>query len=175
VAVKAVSRSRQAKTEAAGLAVDVHGEAELRNSVERMAAALGDGVWPVVVQPMAEPGLDLAVVVADSPVVGPVIRLGPGGAATDHAAARHHVAPLTDLEAARFVDGLPASPLLGPAARARLEDLLLRVSALVDGVPELVGLELNPAIVAPGGVAVVDARAQVAPVDRDPLPPVRRL
>jgi acyl-CoA synthetase (NDP forming)/RimJ/RimL family protein N-acetyltransferase len=175
VAVKAVSRSRQAKTEAAGLAVDVHGEAELRNSVERMAAALGDGVWPVVVQPMAEPGLDLAVVVANSPVVGPVIRLGPGGAATDHAAARHHVAPLTDLEAARFVDGLPASPLLGPAARARLEDLLLRVSALVDGVPELVGLELNPAIVAPGGVAVVDARAQVAPVDRDPLPPVRRL
>jgi len=38
-----------------------------------------------------------------------------------------------------------------------------------------VGLELNPVLVSPGGAAIVDATVRAAPVDRDPLPPVRRL
>ena len=56
-----------------------------------------------------------------------------------------------------------------------LEDLLLRVGVLVDEVPELVGLELNPVLVSAAGGAIVDATVRAAPVDRDPLPPVRRL
>ena len=56
VAVKAAARTRLAKTEAGGLALDVHDEAELRATLDRMAQALGDATWPVVVQPMAAPG-----------------------------------------------------------------------------------------------------------------------
>ena len=33
--------------------------------------ALGDGAWPVVVQPMVEPGVDVAVAVPSTPLVGP--------------------------------------------------------------------------------------------------------
>jgi acyl-CoA synthetase (NDP forming)/RimJ/RimL family protein N-acetyltransferase len=175
VAVKTVSRSRLAKTEVGGLALDVHDEAELRATLARMSQALGEATWPAVVQPMAEPGVDVAVGVADNPLVGPVLTLGPGGVATQVAVAHAHVLPLTDVDARRFVSGLPNAELLEPAARTHLEDLLLRVGVLLDEVPEIAGLELNPVIVSPARAAIVDAWVRAAPVDRDPLPPVRRL
>ncbi|MBN2624367.1 MAG: GNAT family N-acetyltransferase [Acidimicrobiales bacterium] len=175
VAVKSVGRSRLAKTEAGGVALDVHDEAELRATLTRMAHALGDAVWPVVVQQMVEPGVDVAIGVADSPMVGPVLTVGPGGVATELAVAQVHVLPLTDLEARRFVAGLDLGALLDAPARAHLEDLLLRVGVLVDEAPEIASIELNPVIVSPEAAAIVDAKVTVAPVDRDPLPPVRRL
>ncbi|HLT68942.1 MAG TPA: GNAT family N-acetyltransferase [Acidimicrobiales bacterium] len=175
VAVKAVSRTRLAKTEAGGLALDVHDEADVRATVERMAGALGERAWPVVVQPMAEPGVDVAVSASVTPMVGPVLAVGPGGVATAVTAAQVHVLPLTDLEARRFVADLPVAELLDADGRRLLEDLLLRVGHLVDEVPEIVGVELNPVIVAPTGAAIVDAKVRIAPVDRDPVPPVRRL
>ena len=110
-----------------------------------------------------------------NPLVGPVLTLGPGGVATAVAAVQAHVLPLTDVDARRFVAASPVADLLDPSGVAALEDLLLRVGALVDEAPEIVGLELNPVIVSPGGAAIVDATVRAAPVDRDPLPPVRRL
>jgi acyl-CoA synthetase (NDP forming)/RimJ/RimL family protein N-acetyltransferase len=175
VAVKSVGRSRLAKIEAAGLALDVHDEAELRATLGRMAAALGPVALPAVVQPMAEPGVDVAVGVAEHPLVGPILTVGPGGVATPVAAAQAHVLPLTDTEARAFVAGLALAGLLDAAARGHLEDLLLRVSALVDQVPELTGLDLNPVVLSGAGAAIVDARVRLASVDRNPLPPVRRL
>lgn len=175
VAVKAAGRTRLAKTEAGGLALDVHDEAELRATLARMGTALGDAAWPVVVQPMAEPGVDVAVGVTDNAVVGPVLTLGPGGVATPVAAARAHVLPLTDLEARRFVGELPVAELLDPAARGHLEDLVLQVGALVEEVPEITGLDLNPVIVSPAAAAIVDVAVRAAKVERTPLPPVRRL
>ena len=175
VAVKADSRSRLAKTEAGGLALDVHDEAELQATLDRMVRALGEAAWPVIVQPMAAPGLDLAVGVTDSSIVGQVLTLGPGGVATRLAPVQAHVLPLTDLDAGRFVAGLPVADLLDAEACAHLEELLLRVGHLVDEVPEITGLELNPVIVSSRSAAIVDARVRAAPVDRDPLPPVRRL
>jgi acyl-CoA synthetase (NDP forming)/RimJ/RimL family protein N-acetyltransferase len=175
VAVKADGRTRLAKTEAGGLALDVHDEDDLRTTLAHMAGALGPAAWPVVVQPMATPGVDVAVGVTDNPLVGPVLSLGPGGVATAVATRQAHVLPLTDLDSRRFVAASPFADLLDPAGRAALEDLLLRVGTLVDEVPEIVGLELNPVLVSPGTAAIVDAVVRAAPVDHDPLPPVRRL
>jgi acyl-CoA synthetase (NDP forming)/RimJ/RimL family protein N-acetyltransferase len=175
VAVKAVARKRTAKTEAAGLALDVHDEGELAATLARMAESLGPAAWPLVIQPMAGPGVDVAVIVTDHPVVGPVLTLEPGGVATGVGAAQAHLVPLTDADAGRVVAPLAVTAGLGPTARAALEDLLLRVGALVEEVPEVTGLELNPVVVSAAGAAVLDARLRVAPVDRNPLPPVRRL
>lgn len=175
VAVKSEARTRMAKTEAGGLALDVHDEAELRASIESMARSLGDAVWPVVVQPMVAPGVDVAVRVSDHPLVGPVVTLGAGGAATHVSSSRMHVLPLTDIDAERFVAGSPVAPMLDERARAHLRDLLLRVGTLVEGAREVVGLELNPVMVSAAGAAIADARVRVAPVERERLPPVRRL
>ena len=117
----------------------------------------------------------MAVGVSDNPMVGPVLTLGPGGVATVVTVPQAHVLPLTDRDAHRFVEAAPVAELLGDDARARLEDLLLRVGVLVDEVPEITALVLNPVMVSAGAAAVVDAKVRAAPVDRNPLPPVRRL
>jgi hypothetical protein len=64
---------------------------------------------------------------------------------------------------------------LDPAQRSAVELVLLRLSALADAVPELVELVLNPVIVNDTGVWVTNARARVAPWQRDLTPSVRRL
>ena len=175
VAVKSAARSRSAKTEVGGIALDVHGPVELRATLAGMGGALGEALWPVVVQPMVEPGIDVAVTVAQSELVGPVVTLGAGGVATDLSTTAVHVLPLTDLDARRFVASSPVGPLIDEAGRGGLEDLLLRVGALIEAAPEIVGLELNPVIVSQSGPAVADVRLRVAPIERDPRPPVRRI
>ncbi len=50
---------------------------------------------------------------------------------------------------------------------AAIEDLLLRVGAMVEAHPEIVELDLNPLIAGPDGVLIVDARMRVG----EPPPP----
>jgi acyl-CoA synthetase (NDP forming)/RimJ/RimL family protein N-acetyltransferase len=175
VAVKMLARDRMAKSEAAGLALDVYGDDHLRATCARMVEARGPAAFPVLVQRMAAPGVDLAVTVADHPLVGPVLTLGAGGVATSLAAAQVQVLPITDADARRCVETSPVASLLDAPTRVRLEDLLLRVGALVEAAEEVVALELNPVILSPDGAAIADARLRLAPVSRDLLPPVRRL
>lgn len=175
VVAKAFRRSRLAKTESGGVALDVHDEAELRATLARMEQVLGEAAWPMVVQPMVGAGVDAAVTVGDHPLVGPVLTLGPGGVASALAGVQVQVLPLTDRDAEALVADSALAPLIDDAARAHLVDLLLRVGALVEEAPEVAGLELNPIIVSSAGAAVADARVEASPVPRDPLPPVRRV
>jgi len=52
---------------------------------------------------------------------------------------------------------------------AAVEDVLLRVSAMVQAHPEIAELDCNPLIAGPHGVTIVDARLRVAPAE--PAPP----
>ena len=176
VAVKTLHREHHlAKSEAAGLALDVHGDDDLRATCARLTRARGDAAFPAVVQSMVAPGVDVAISVAGHPLVGPVLRLGPGGVATRVASSQVQVLPLTDRDAARCVASSAVAPLLDDGARAALEDLLLRVGALVEAAPEVEELVLNPVILSGGTAHVTDAEVWVAPRDRDRVPPVRRL
>ena len=58
---------------------------------------------------------------------------------------------------------------------ASLEDLLLRVGRLVDDIPEMAELDLNPVIVAPSGAVAVDAKVRLAPWVPRPELALRRL
>ncbi len=49
------------------------------------------------------------------------------------------------------------------ADRPALEELLLRVGLLVDAVPEIAGVRLNPVLVSPEAAWGIDARIHVAP------------
>ena len=51
-----------------------------------------------------------------------------------------------------------------------LEDVLLRVSALVEAHPEVVEMDLNPVIVQTTGAVAVDARIRLEP--GTPKPPL---
>jgi acyl-CoA synthetase (NDP forming) len=77
------------------------------------------------------------------------------------------ITPLTDADAHELVTSLRTYPLLDGwrgAAKAdvpALEDMLLRVSALVEGHPEIAELDLNPVIVGANGAVAVDVRVRI--------------
>jgi acyl-CoA synthetase (NDP forming)/RimJ/RimL family protein N-acetyltransferase len=175
VVLKAGGRSPAGKTAAAGFAIDLEGPDAVAQAWDRMAEGMGDRLTPVLVQPMLAPGVDVAVLVRDHPTVGPVVWIGLGGAAAAlEPPADVRVLPLTDLDAARFVEASRLGSLLDGADRAALEQTLVRVAALIEDLPEIRELTVNPLIVRSGAAVATQGRATIRPVERDPLPPVRR-
>ncbi len=75
--------------------------------------------------------------------------------------------PLTDSDADHLIRSVRAAlRLLGrrgaPAADlAALRDMLLRVSRMVDDLPQIAELELSPVIALPDGVQAVDGRVRI--------------
>jgi acyl-CoA synthetase (NDP forming)/RimJ/RimL family protein N-acetyltransferase len=178
VALKATGLDRLARTEAAGTAIDLQGPDEVRGAYERMCATLGAAMEPALVQQMIAPGVDVRIGGAVDAIVGPVVSFGRGGAGTDLepvAPDRVRLVPLTDVDAARLVDGSDVAALLDADGRAAVEGLLHRVAQLMEAVPDIAALYLNPIIVTDGVATVVDARARVAPWMGDVEAPVRRL
>jgi hypothetical protein len=132
------------------------------------------------------PGNDLER--ALSPADPTVLDLQDDVAGGDEAAVVGHVeladdvafrlAPLTDRDAAELIDsGRLARILRGyrgrpPADRGALADVLLRVSSLVEALPEVVEMDLNPILVLPSsrGALVADARIRVTPSGATPRP-----
>ena len=137
-----------------------------------MAAAL--------VQAMAPVGLDVQVVAHQDARLGPLVALGRGGAAgstPEELVVR--LVPLTKLDARRLVAASPVEELLerleSDDAAVRLEELLLRVSALVEAVSDLAEIRLDPVLVSAGALAVTDLTVLVAPFVSPLGPAVRRL
>ncbi len=109
----------------------------------------------------------------EDPNFGPLVVFGLGGVFVEligDVAFRIH--PLTDLDTAEMIDEVRSARLLagyrGGAAGdiGAVREALMRVSALVADVPEIMEMDLNPVKVAePGkGLSVVDARIRVRPV-----------
>ncbi|MDP1819518.1 MAG: acetate--CoA ligase family protein, partial [Acidimicrobiales bacterium] len=165
VALKAAGRDAMAKTVVAGLALDLADEAALASAWARMAERFGDALAPALVQSMVEPGVDVAVAVDDHLEVGPVVSLRPGGAAAAlDRAADVRVLPVGDLEARRMVAGSRLAPYLSVSAHERVEQLLLRLGALVEEVPEIAQVTFNPVIVSDGAATIVEAQLTIRAV-----------
>jgi acyl-CoA synthetase (NDP forming) len=185
VALKAVVPGLVHKTEAGAVRVGLRGVATVRQVAQHMAdnlAAAGHRPSGFLVQRMVRAGVELLIGMVHDPSFGPVLACGAGGAAVE---LLHDVevrlTPITDLEAEAMVRSLATFPLLegyrgAPGADVRaVEDVLLRVSALVEAHPEIAELDLNPVVATPGGATVVDARVRVAtPLPEPPVSARRR-
>ena len=83
--------------------------------------------------------------------------------------------PISRGEAGRMIRSLKTFPLLDGyrgAPRcdvASLEDVLMRVSALVEAHSEVAEMDLNPLIVSPQGTVAVDARIRLEPGSPRPV------
>ena len=179
VVVKATGLPRLSKSERGGVALDVHGPDEVRAAYERMRALLGDAMVPAIVQGMAPSGVDVRVAAHQQPSYGAVISLGLGGSVAQANPQRSvRVLPLTDADARRLIDASPLVPLLadhGAPPESHLERLLLRLAWVVEHVPELADIELNPVLAAGDAVSITAAHVRVAPAAWTPEPDVRRL
>lgn len=177
VAIKAMRLAHLGRSEAGGVALDLHTEEALRESYERMTALVGAGMDEALVQRMVPPGVEVMVDVHEHRLFGPVVSVGIGGVLADHLGARpRRAVPLTMDD----VDGLVEDAPVGAALRDRgvgrepLADLVARVAWLADAVPELRLLRLNPVLVSEADMSLVGGRCALAPHHEHVLP-MRRL
>ena len=172
VVLKAIAPGLLHKTDLGGVRLHLRGAEEVRDAAKQMADALASqGHHPTgfLVQSMAAPGVEMIVGVVHDPQFGPVVACGAGGTLVELLRdVSVRLAPLTEQDAAEMVRSLKTYPLLTgfrgqPAADvAALQDVLLRVSAMVEDLPQIAELDCNPVIVQPAGAAIVDARVRVA-------------
>jgi acyl-CoA synthetase (NDP forming) len=173
VVVKVIAPSALHKTEVGGVLANLRGESQVREGYLHVIEAVGDATG-VLIQEYVREGLEVFIGVNRDPAFGSLIGCGLGGVLVElanDAAFRLH--PLTDRDALELVDsGRLGRVLKGYRGRpqadvAALIDVLLRVSCLVQVIPELVEMDLNPVVVLPNsrGAMVVDSRIRVAPLD----------
>jgi acyl-CoA synthetase (NDP forming) len=180
VALKAIVPGLLHKSDAGAVMLGLRGERAVQRAAEGMAASLeksGSVVSGYQVQPIAAKGVEMIVGVVQDQHFGPVLACGAGGTATElvrDVAVR--ITPIGRGEAGRMISSLKTFPLLDGYRGAAvadveaLEDVLLRVSALVEAHPEVIEMDLNPVIVHTMGAVAVDARIRLeAGVPKPPL------
>ena len=182
VALKAVAPTLLHKSDVGGVEA-ARGPRDVTAAAERMADRVkqaGHELRGFLVQQMAPAGVEMLVGVVHDALFGPVVACGAGGVTAEvlkDVAVR--ITPLTDRDAAQMVTSLRTFPLLDGfrgAAKAdigSLEQVLLRVGALVENHPEIAEMDCNPVIVSPEGALVVDARVRVEEAAPPPEPALR--
>ncbi|MGH3520548.1 MAG: GNAT family N-acetyltransferase [Haloechinothrix sp.] len=140
------------------------------------------GSEEMYVQRMAPRGSSCAIALQDDPSFGTLVSFGLSGVLGDLLGDRaYRAVPLTDTDAADLVREPRTAPLLAgyrgdePADLDALSELVLRVAALAEDVPEVRALELDPVIASPDGVAVVGARIMLGEPPSRPDTGPRRL
>ena len=183
VALKASAKGLIHKSDAGGVMLDLADADAVREAALEIEAAVtqaGHELEGLVVQPMAPTGPELIVGVVNDSSFGPVLACGAGGTTAEvikDVAVR--ITPVTDLDAHEMLRSLKTFPLLdGYRGTPRcdipaIEDVLLRVSAMVEEHPEIVELDLNPLIAMPEGAVIVDARVRIQ--DAPPAVPMPSL
>ncbi len=146
--------------------------AEAVRTLQGRTAAIGSDLQGVLLQRQIAGGIEMMAGVTSDPTFGPLLACGLGGTMADlfmDVAFRLH--PVNDLDADEMIRSLRSNPMLdgyrgAPAGdRVAMNTLMMRLSALVEAVPELVELDLNPVkLLAPGqGAIVVDGRMLLRP------------
>ncbi len=175
VGVKLDSSSLVHKTDVGGVVLGINSENEVRqafNDIRARLAGLGrqNEMQGVIVQEMVKGGIETIAGVTQDPSFGPLIMFGSGGVYAElvkDVTLRLH--PLTDLDAkemvvsikmAKLFEGFRGAP---PSDIKAVEDLLLRLSAMVEDLPQIGELDFNPVAVMPAGEGywVIDAKIMV--------------
>ena len=175
VAVKLASHRLVHKTEIGGVHLNLVNEAAVRQAYDKIRDRLLKennlaAMEGVLVQPMFSVGVEVMAGVTQDPLFGPLIAFGLGGIHVEILGdVRFRVTPLTDRDAEEIVREIRGYRLLegyrghSPADVAAIQDVLLRVSRLVEEIPEIKELDLNPIFALPPGEGcrIVDARIRV--------------
>jgi acyl-CoA synthetase (NDP forming)/RimJ/RimL family protein N-acetyltransferase len=158
---------------AARLLVEALGEPAGDTWLTPVAAAELVGHLGIAIDPVP-PGAaegeheEATVGVIQDPSFGPLVALRLGSRP-----AQHRILPLTDVDADDLLDR--AAPDLRAPARAALRTMLLRVGHLLEAVPEVAELALEPVIVTADTAVAAGVRARIARPEARPELALRRL
>jgi acyl-CoA synthetase (NDP forming) len=167
------------KADVGGVALNLDSPDDVATAIRDMQAHLneldlGEHAQSFLVQEMVDDGIEMVVGVTHDPSFGPIVLTGAGGTLVELLRdVSVRITPLTDHDVDDMLDQLRMAPQLrgyrgAPAADVpALKDLLHRVNAMVEDLPEISELDLNPVFVLPDGrgVVAVDVRMKLVPTD----------
>jgi acetyltransferase len=184
--LKAVAPGLIHKTEAGGVKLDIHTPEELLAAARKMTeevkrrlppAALAEGQIGFLVQEYVRGGREVIVGMTHDPKFGPLVMFGLGGIYVEtFNDVVFRVPPITDLEAQemirqirgyRLLEGVRGEPAVDSAG---LAEILERFSQLVEDLPQLAEMDINPFMVFPEAkdFRAVDIRVRLRdPANRD--------
>jgi len=161
------------KSDVGGVTLGVdspHAAAEAVTAIRAILteAGIAEHAAEFLIQEQIRDGVEMIVGVTHDPAFGPLVLVGLGGTFVEvlgDIAVR--ITPLSDtdvdemlrsLRSYRLLTGYRQSPPLDVAAFA---ELLHRVSAMVEDIPEITELDLNPVFVRRQGAVVADIRVRL--------------
>jgi acetate---CoA ligase (ADP-forming) len=182
LAVKLDSRTIVHKTDVGGVRLGLETPADAARAAREIEASLEerglrDALDGFLVQQMVtQEGAELFVGVTHDPLFGPLLACGSGGTLVElmrDVAVR--ITPVTDLDVDEMLRSLRTWPLFEgyrgqpPLDLDAVRSLLFRISAMVEDLPHIAELDLNPVLVGPAGAGAIalDARIRLA----RPAPP----
>lgn len=136
-----------------------------------IATGLRHGLEPrgLLVEPMADPGVELIVGLRRDAQFGPAVMVGLGGIFAEVlddvsirlAPVRHAdaLSMLDHLRGRRILDGVRGRPAID---RSAVADLIVALSRLGAERPDIIEVDLNPVIASPRGALAVDALVVLA-------------
>lgn len=177
VVMKLFSKKIIHKTDVGGVILGLQDEEEVKRAYEKMKSGLESRgktgqMEGVLIQPFVKGGQEVILGMTLDPVFGPLLMFGIGGIHVelikDVAFSIH---PLTDKDPDYMFSQLKGMPLLqgwrgGPVRDVdSLREVLLRFSALIEDLPEIMEMEINPLFVfdRAKGCTAVDARILFRP------------
>ena len=179
VVLKAIARDLVHKTEAGGVTVDIRNAEELIVAARQMSesvarhqssSASAHAGLGFLVQEYVRGGREVIVGMTQDPKFGPLVMFGLGGIYVETVKdVVFRVPPLTDLDAQEMIRQIRGHRLLagvrGEAAvdLDALAEVLERFSQMVEELPRLAEVEVNPLLVFPDAQAfrAVDARVRL--------------
>jgi len=170
VAIKLCGDKIAHKTERNLVRLGVRDAAAARTAAAELLAAARpeDGEVGVLVAEMISGRRELIAGCVQDPTFGPCVMLGIGGIFAEALGdVVFRLVPLSRADAEAMIDGLRNQKMLDafrgePAVdRGALAEVLLGLSKLVEGDPEIVSVDLNPLIVSEGRPVAVDALIEV--------------
>lgn len=174
VAVKINSPDITHKTDVGGVLLGVNDDVGVRAAFRRLKQiedARGLRAGGALICAMAPAGWEVIVGVTRDPQFGHAIMFGMGGVMVEVLKdVSFRMAPLSPQDAAEMIAEVrSAAALRGvrgqkPADVAALEDLLVRVSRLLEQNPDIEEMDLNPVFVYSKGVLVADVRVALRAV-----------
>ncbi len=170
IVLKIVSPQITHKSDVGGVALGLSSAAEVGEAFERVVAnakkaAPSATIEGVAVQRMEKQGTEVIVGMTKDPQFGPVLMFGLGGIMVEILKdVAFRVVPINERDARQMIHEIKGYPVLegfrghARADVAKLEGLMLKVSAFVEQHPEIAELDLNPVFAYEDGVLAVDAR-----------------
>jgi acetyl coenzyme A synthetase (ADP forming)-like protein len=169
IVLKVIAPSAVHKSDVGGVALDLVTPDEIRSAFAKVVGSVPDPEG-VLAQEFVSGGHEVLIGMVEDPNFGPLIGFGLGGVFVELIGdVTFRIHPLTDLDAKEMISEVKSGRLLEgyrggeKGDIAAVEETLLRLSALIEDLPEVMEIDLNPVKVAkPGdGVRIVDARIRV--------------